>query len=140
MMIWNHVKSNNFNIHEYEIFPNKVWLILIIFMWLTQDLRIGYKCLISHFSPSNVDIIYSNFYMSFLNVYYITLCRLLKKHLILNEVKNWQLCYFGVVTLTVAHYITNSPKTQFFLHQALHYSQIYNITLNHDYKFKIIIV
>jgi hypothetical protein len=26
------------------------------------------------------------------------------------------------------------------LHQALHYSQIYNFTLNHDYKFKTIIV
>jgi hypothetical protein len=33
----------------------------------------------------------------------------------------------------------NMLKTQFFLHQALHYSQIYNFTLNHDYKFKIII-
>jgi hypothetical protein len=31
-------------------------------------------------------------------------------------------------------------KTQFFLHQDLHYSQIYNFTLNHDYKFKIIIM
>jgi hypothetical protein len=31
-------------------------------------------------------------------------------------------------------------KIQFFLHQALHYSQIYNFILNHDYKFKIIIV
>jgi hypothetical protein len=29
-------------------------------------------------------------------------------------------------------------KIQFFLHQALHYSQIYNFTLNHDYKFKTI--
>jgi hypothetical protein len=33
----------------------------------------------------------------------------------------------------------NMIKTQFFfLHQALHYSQIYNFTLNHDYKFKTI--
>ncbi len=31
-------------------------------------------------------------------------------------------------------------KIQFSLHQALHYSQIYNFTLNHDYKFKTIIV
>jgi len=31
-------------------------------------------------------------------------------------------------------------KTQFFLHQALDYNQIYNFTLDHDYKFKIIIV
>jgi hypothetical protein len=31
-------------------------------------------------------------------------------------------------------------KLNFVLHQALHYSQIYNFTLNHDYKFKIIIV
>jgi hypothetical protein len=29
-------------------------------------------------------------------------------------------------------------KIQFFLHPALHYSQIYNFTLNHDYKFKTI--
>jgi hypothetical protein len=31
-------------------------------------------------------------------------------------------------------------KIQFFLHQALHYIQIYNFTLKHDHKFKIIIV
>jgi hypothetical protein len=36
----------------------------------------------------------------------------------------------------MAYYII---KTQFFLHQALHYSQIYNFTLNHDYKCKIMI-
>jgi hypothetical protein len=34
----------------------------------------------------------------------------------------------------------NMVKTQMFLHQALHYNQIYNFTLNHDYKFKTIIV
>jgi hypothetical protein len=34
----------------------------------------------------------------------------------------------------------NIIKTQFFLHQALDYSQIYNFILDHDYKFKIIIV
>jgi len=34
----------------------------------------------------------------------------------------------------------NTIKTQFFLHQALDCNQIYNFTLNHDYKFKIIIV
>jgi hypothetical protein len=34
----------------------------------------------------------------------------------------------------------NIIKTQIsFLHQALRYSQIYNFTLNHDYKFKTII-
>jgi hypothetical protein len=33
----------------------------------------------------------------------------------------------------------NMIKTQIVLHQALHYSQIYNFTLNHDYKFKTII-
>ncbi len=31
-------------------------------------------------------------------------------------------------------------KTQIVLHQALHYSQICNFTLNHEYKFKTIIV
>jgi hypothetical protein len=34
----------------------------------------------------------------------------------------------------------NMIKTEFFLHQTLHSSQIYNYTLNHDYKFKTIIV
>jgi Zn-dependent protease len=34
----------------------------------------------------------------------------------------------------------NMIKTQMFLYQTLYYSQIYNFTLNHDYKFKIIIV
>jgi hypothetical protein len=31
-------------------------------------------------------------------------------------------------------------KTQFILHQALHYNQIYNFTLNNDYKFETKIV
>jgi len=34
----------------------------------------------------------------------------------------------------------NMIKTYFFLHQALDYNQIYNFTLNHYYKFKIIIM
>jgi hypothetical protein len=34
----------------------------------------------------------------------------------------------------------NMIKTQIFFPQALHYSQIYNFTLNHDYKFKTIIL
>jgi hypothetical protein len=34
----------------------------------------------------------------------------------------------------------NMIKTQIFLRQALHYNQIYNFTLNYDYKFKTIIV
>jgi hypothetical protein len=34
----------------------------------------------------------------------------------------------------------NMIKTQFFLYRTLHYSQIYNFILNHDYKFKIIIM
>jgi len=79
-------------------------------MSFIQDFKIGYKCLINLFSPSNVNIIDSYFYMSFLNVYYITLCRLYEKKLILNEVKNWQVCYLKVVTLAVAHYIVNLPK------------------------------
>jgi hypothetical protein len=57
-------------------------------MSLTHDLRNGYKCLISPFSPSNVDIIDSYFYMLFWNTYYITLCKLYEKHLIPSEVKN----------------------------------------------------
>ncbi len=66
-------------------------------------------CLISPFSPSNVDIIDTYFYMSILNVFYITLCELYEKHLILNEVKNWQVCYLEVVTLAMAHYIVDLP-------------------------------
>jgi hypothetical protein len=34
----------------------------------------------------------------------------------------------------------NMIKTLFFLHQALHYNQIYKFTLNHDYNFKTIIM
>jgi hypothetical protein len=82
-------------------------------MWLTKDLIIDYKCLIRPFSPSNVDIIDSYFDMSFLNVYYITLCGLHEKYLILSEVKNWQVCYSRLVTLIVAHYITNLPPSLF---------------------------
>jgi hypothetical protein len=47
--------------------------------------------------------------MSFFNVYYITLCKLYEKHLILSEVKNWQVCYSGLVTLVVVHYILDLP-------------------------------
>jgi hypothetical protein len=78
-------------------------------MWLIQDVRTCYMCLISPFSPSNVDIIDTYFYMSILNVFYITLCELYEKHLILNEVKNWQVCYLEVVTLAMAHYIVDLP-------------------------------
>jgi len=34
----------------------------------------------------------------------------------------------------------NMKNTQLFFHQTLHYSQIYDFTLNHDYKFKTIIM
>jgi hypothetical protein len=37
-------------------------------MWLTQDHKTNYKGLINLFSPSNVDIIDSYFYMSFLMI------------------------------------------------------------------------
>jgi hypothetical protein len=47
--------------------------------------------------------------MSFLNVYYITLCWLHEKKLILSEVKNWQVCYSKVVKLVVAYYIADLP-------------------------------
>jgi hypothetical protein len=83
-------------------------------MWFIQDLKTSYKCLISLFSPSNVDIIESYFNMSFLKVYYITLCILHEKHLILSEVKNWQVCYLRMVTLVVAHYIVDLPFLLFF--------------------------
>ncbi len=83
-------------------------------MSLTHDLKTNYKCLISPFSPTNVDIIDSYFYMSFLNVYYITLCKLHENHLILSEVKNWQVCYLGMVTLIVAQDIVGLPFPFFF--------------------------
>jgi len=31
-------------------------------------------------------------------------------------------------------------QTQFFLHQALNYNQIYNFTMDHDYEFKVILM
>jgi hypothetical protein len=34
----------------------------------------------------------------------------------------------------------NTIKTQIFLHQALNYNQIYNFIMDHDYKFKVILV
>jgi hypothetical protein len=57
-------------------------------MWFNEDLKTSYKCLICPFSPSNVDIIDSYFYMSLLNVYYTILCILQEKHSMLSEVKN----------------------------------------------------
>jgi hypothetical protein len=58
--------------------------------------------------------------MLFLNVYYTTLCKLHEKHLILSEVKNWQVCYLGVVTLAVAHYIANFPYIFVYIYYVLH--------------------
>ncbi len=52
--------------------------------------------------------------MSFLNVYYITLCRLHEKYLTLNEIKMWQVCYSKVVTFAMAHYIVDLPNNQIF--------------------------
>jgi hypothetical protein len=52
--------------------------------------------------------------MSFLNVYYIILCRLHEKNIIINEVKNWQVCYSRVVTLAVVHYIADLPTILMF--------------------------
>jgi hypothetical protein len=37
-----------------------------------------------------------------------------KKHSIFSEVKNWQVCYLGMVRLVVVHYIVDLPK---FCHQ-----------------------
>jgi hypothetical protein len=62
---------------------------IVIYLTLSMDgPNLDYKCLISLFSPSNVDIIDSYFYMLFLDVYYITLCSLYEKHLVLGETKN----------------------------------------------------
>jgi hypothetical protein len=110
-MIQNHVNSDNYSINvNMDFFPNKSKLILIIPMWLIQDFNIGYKCLINPFSHWNVDMIDPYFYMSFLNVNYITLCKLHEKQLILSEVKNWKMWYLVVVTLVVAHYIADLPS------------------------------
>jgi len=88
-------------------------------MWFIQDLKTSLKCLISLFPLSNVNIIDSYFYMSILNVYYITLYRLHEKCLILNEIKNWQVCYSRVVTLAVVHNIANLPHNKIELAQNL---------------------
>jgi len=62
---------------------------IVIYLTLSMDgPNLDYNCLISLFSPSNVDIIDSYFYMLFLDVYYITLCSLYEKHLVLGETKN----------------------------------------------------
>jgi hypothetical protein len=66
MMIWKHGKFSNYSIYMNMNFFQIFFQILIIIMWFTQDLKISYMCLISPFSPSNVDIIDSYFYMSFL--------------------------------------------------------------------------
>jgi hypothetical protein len=48
--------------------------------------HIGYKCLINHFSPSNVDII-DSFFICYSWMYInITICKLHEKHSMLNEV------------------------------------------------------
>jgi hypothetical protein len=52
--------------------------------------------------------------MSFLNVYYNTLCKLHEFFLILSEVKNWQVCYLRMVTLIVAYYIADLSFPFFF--------------------------
>jgi len=87
-MICNHVNFNNYSIYmNMKIFQKNLdyfWLFLCDL--LRTLIRINYKCLISPFSLSNVGIIHSYFYMSFLNVYYIKLCKLHEKHLILSEV------------------------------------------------------
>jgi hypothetical protein len=53
----------------------------------------------------------------------------------------WFILHFSNIISNLRPNMTyNMIKNQFFLHQALDYSQIYNFTLDHDYKFKIIIV
>jgi hypothetical protein len=42
--------------------------------------------------------------------YYITLCRLHEKYSILNKIKNLQVCYSGVITFVVVHYILDLPN------------------------------
>jgi hypothetical protein len=65
---------------------NLNYFLSLLYDLLRILIKISYKWLVSPFSPSNVDIIHSYFYMSFLNVYYIKLCKLHEKHLNLNEV------------------------------------------------------
>jgi hypothetical protein len=48
--------------------------------------------------------------------------------------------FFNWISNLRPNMIYNMIKAQFVLHQTLHYNQIYNFTLNHDYKFKTIIL
>jgi hypothetical protein len=48
--------------------------------------------------------------------------------------------FSNCISNLMSNMIINITIFIFILHQALHYSQIYNFTLNHDYKFKTIIV
>jgi len=48
--------------------------------------------------------------------------------------------FFNCISNLKPNITYNMIKTQIVLHQALHYNQIYNFTLKHDYKFKTIIM
>jgi hypothetical protein len=78
-MIQNHVKFNNYSIYMNMKNFKQIKIDFDNLYVTYSNLKIGYKCLVSLFPPSNVDIIYSYLYMSFLNLYYITLCRLHEK-------------------------------------------------------------
>jgi hypothetical protein len=66
---------------------------LIIFIY---NFKSGYKSYINVILASNVDINDPFFYMSLLNVYYITIFKLQNKYWILNQVEILQACYLGI--------------------------------------------
>jgi len=90
-MILIHVKCNDYSSCNNIInSPKKIGSILRISRLLLQDFRSGYKFQIGVSPSSNVDKIDLLFYMSFLNVYYITIHKLHEKYLTLNLVENLQ--------------------------------------------------
>ncbi len=48
--------------------------------------------------------------------------------------------FFGLFILILKPNTTHNINIYDFLHQALHYNQIYNFALNHDHKFRNIII
>jgi hypothetical protein len=71
-------------------FPKIFGSLLRILRLFTQDLKSGYEFQIGVFPSWNVDKIDLFFYISFLNVYYITIHRLHEKYLTLNQIENLQ--------------------------------------------------
>jgi hypothetical protein len=89
VVILNHVKYNDYSsCNNMKKFPKIFGSLLRILRLFTQDLKSGYEFQIGVFPSWNVDKIDLFFYISFLNVYYITIHRLHEKYLTLNWIEN----------------------------------------------------